>query len=130
MGKIIKTKQPVQINTKVLGDSGVSEVLYYEVIGEQRAETAEFKGQTGLYVYLIDVKIMDENGQLVKASTKYPALKEFQAVYKLSTWMYLFGAMTPAQIDAQKQQLMIEQFAYNASDYGGLGLNDYEPYNP
>ena len=130
MGAIIKTINPIQINTKMLGHSGVQEVLYYEIIGEQRGDTAEFKGQTGAYIYLIDILIMNEQGQLVKASTKYPMLQPFQAAYKLSTWMSLFGNMTPAQIEAQKPQLMIQQFVFNAADYGGLGEDDYEVYNP
>ena len=128
MGTIIKTIPEVQINTKVLGTNG-GEVLYYELIGEQRFDEAEFKGQKGVYTYLIGIKVM-RDGQLVEANKIYPMLKPFQASYKLSTWMTLFGGMTPAQIEAKKPQLMIKQFAYNAADYGGLTEEDYEVYNP
>lgn len=129
MGTTIKTVAPIQINTKALGNSGISEVLYYELLSEQRNDVATFKGVKGVYTYLIGIKVL-RDGQLVDASRFYPMLKPFQASYKLSTWMTLFGGMTPAEIDAKKPQLMIQQFVYNAADYGGLTESDYEVYEP
>lgn len=124
MGAIIKTKQPVVIDTR----RNISEILYFEIISENRNDKAEFKNQNGLYSYEVQIQVM-RDGILVPAYKIYPTLTSIQATYKLSTWFTLFGEMTPNAIEVEKPALMIAQFVYNKADYWGLETNDYEVYN-
>lgn len=120
MRKLVKTKEPVVVDAR----TGVSEVLYFEKVAEQRDDFAIFKGQVGLYAYLIKVYVM-VNGNLVPANKIEP----IQAVYKLSTWLNLFGDLTPNKIVTQEQELLIQQIDYNSRDYWGLTSDDLEPFN-
>lgn len=51
--------------------------------------------------------------------------KQSQVTYKLSTWMTLFGGLTAVQIEAQKDQLFIDQIDYvnNTHDWAGNELS-------
>jgi len=120
MRKLVKTKVPVVVDAR----TGVSEVLYFEKVAEQRDDFAIFKGQVGLYAYLIKVYVM-VNENLIPANKIEP----IQAVYKLSTWLKLFGDLTPNQIVTKERELLIQQIDYNSSDYWGLTSDDLEPFN-
>ena len=54
MRKLVKTKAPVVVDAR----TGASKVLYFDKVAEQRDEFASFKGQQGLYAYLISVNEM------------------------------------------------------------------------
>lgn len=120
MRKLVKSKTSCIIDPR----TGQSEVLYFEKVAEQRDDFGNFKGQTGLYAYLINVYIMF-NGKLVLA----PKIEPIQAVYKLSTWFKLFGDLTPNKVATQEQKLLITQIDYNSGDYWGLKSADLEPFN-
>ena len=118
MRKLVKTKAPVVVDAR----TGASKVLYFEKVAEQRDEFASFKGQQGLYAYLISVS------EMVDGKIK-PCQDPIQAVYKLSTWLTLFGAVTPNDMNAQVQAQIIAQIDYNSIDYWGLKATDLEPFD-
>lgn len=121
---MIKTKQPVLIEVFPRR----SEVLYFDIVGMQEARLANFKGQVGAVIYLIRTSIMVDG-----------KLKELrpprQATYKLSTFNTLFGGLTKNELNAQEDELMIQQISYtanatNGDEWYGLTEDDLEIYNP
>lgn len=118
---MIRTKTPILIDTK----TGRSEVVYFDKISEQRSEIGTFKGQVGLYAYLIRMQIMVD-GKLVDLGTIYPHLRAQQATYKLSTWKAMFGNRTIAQMEENEDADMIAQMDIYSDQWFGLKAADLE----
>lgn len=127
MATIIKTKDPVPVSMSGFS-APVTDVLYFEIVGEQRQEYAKFKDQAGTYSYMINVMVM-ENNVLIDANTKHKNVSPIIATYKLSTWKTLFGGLTANQIDAQKAQLMIQEIG-NPNSGWGITPENLEVYEP
>ena len=126
MATIVKTISEVTVSTS--GFSPLLDILYFEIVGEQRQDYASFKGQIGSYSYVIKVMCMD-NGVLVDANKLYKNVSPIIATYKLSTWKTLFGHLTPNQIEAQKAQLMIQEIGNPKSGWG-IHISNLEEYLP
>lgn len=118
---MIRTKSNILLVPK----TGFSSILYFEKIGEQRQDFANFKDEVGLYAYLVKMYV-EINGELIDASRISDLYAPQQAVFKLSTWFQIFGNLTPNQVEAQKNNLFIQLIGSNSADWFGLTINDLE----
>lgn len=118
---MIRTKTPILIDPR----TGRSEVVYFDKINEQRSELSTFKGEVGLYAYLIRMQIMVD-GKLVDLGTIYSHLKPQQSIYKLSTWKAMFGNRTIAQMEENEDADMIAQMDAYSDQWFGLKADDFE----
>ena len=116
---MIKTKQPILLIPK----TSFSAVLYLEKIAEQRNDFIEHKGEVGMYAYLIKIMVL-ENGKLIEASKLSDLYAPQQETFKLSTWFQIFGNITPNQVEAQKNRLMINLIGSNPDKWFGLTSAD------
>ena len=118
---MIRTKSNILLVPK----TGFSSILYFEKIGEQRQDFENFKDEIGLYAYLVKMYV-EINGELIDASRISDLYAPQQAVFKLSTWVQIFGNLTPNQVEAQKNNLFIQLIGTNSADWFGLTTNDLE----
>ena len=105
---MIKSKNPVLIDSRTQEQA----VIYFSCPIKQEDDTQQ------LVSYLVSAfKLVDET---------FVEIARIPAVYKMATWLALFGDLTTNQMNAQKDDLMIQQIGLNSAQYWGLTSEDLE----
>lgn len=106
---MIRSKDPQLVDAQ----NGAMAVVYMEI---HDMEMREKRLGGPIVSYLVSKYMKNENGILVP-------IDQSIAMFKMSTWLNLFGALTMQYIQANKDQLFITQIGYvNALQYDGTEL--------
>jgi hypothetical protein len=127
---MIRSTVPVTINA-LTGE----QAIVYLMVNNQRVHDLTEPGKQTVS-YHISVFTMNEDGD------RLSKIMQLTALFRLGTWMYLFGGMTASQINSQIDSIFMQQIDYvnTRTDWTGneiqrpkywdLTLNQMEVYTP